>query len=161
MAAQLTASTDTAATGVSASNSTDGDSPAESAVNTLDELDEAESSMEEDEEQGGGTGAAAAGSSAVGARHAASNVSFAAVCGDQLQKQGLLGALVAAAYPDRIAQLKPGGSGGSRASYSLSSGETPLMHLQLACKGKKIEWLGDGDASNRCQGKYYTEVSFI
>jgi hypothetical protein len=62
-------------------------------------------------------------------RHATSSASFASVCQAQLQKGGLLGALVAAAYPDRIAQLKPGSSG--KAAYSLSNGKRPTPTLVL------------------------------
>jgi hypothetical protein len=88
--------------------------PDASAADTWDELQEAESS---DEELG-----IDATASRRHEQHASGSAAFAATCAAQLQKPGLLGALVAAAYADRIAQLKPG-SGSSRPSYSLSNGE--------------------------------------
>jgi len=148
MVAQLAAATATANspspadnTGSSSSNS----SASDTTVDTLDELDEAESSM--DEADSGITAAAdddnvAAGSSSGSRqqRHAAGVASFAAECCQQLQKPGLLGALVAAAYPDRIAQAKPGS--GAKATYSLSNGEhwlalllrTALSHVTSHCR---------------------------
>lgn len=52
---------------------------------------------------------------------------FAAAWREQRQRSGLVGALLALAYPDRIARRQSGGgSGGSRgASFMLSAGEAP------------------------------------
>jgi hypothetical protein len=61
---------------------------------------------------------------------------FIAAAAAQLVRPGVLGALVGSAYPDRIAQLRPGGSGG-RPSYELSSGAHTL-HNNLHAHVSKL-----------------------
>jgi hypothetical protein len=112
----------------SSSNGSSSSVTSDSVANTVDELDEAESSMD-DEDSGAGDSGNGGNKQQQQQRHATSSAAFASACQAQLQKGGLLGALVAAAYPDRIAQLKPGSSG--KAAYSLSNGElfTPVVVL--------------------------------
>jgi hypothetical protein len=92
------------------------------AASTVDELDEAESSMADDDlETELESAVTPSGSSGSGVRQSShADPGFPAAWQQQLRKPGLLGALVAAAYPDRIAQLKTGG--GSKPSYTLSTG---------------------------------------
>jgi hypothetical protein len=84
-------------------------------ASTLDELDEAESSEDDDADSS---------SSSRVQQHSADAAGFAAACRAQLAKQGLLGALVAAAYTDRIAQLRPGSG---RPAYTLASGRVVAL----------------------------------
>lgn len=109
------------------------DDSSSSAVSTIDELDEAESSMAEDAIEEGASGHSAGGSPS--SRHnLRRDASFDAAWQVQLKKPGLLGALIAAAYPDRIAQLKPGTGG--KPSYTLSTGgQRPLTSQGLLAAG--------------------------
>jgi hypothetical protein len=129
----------------SSSSSMENSEASDTAASTLDELDEAENSMEFDD--------AEVVSTADGTVHSQSSVqemwlkerdltaqptpstdaSFAAAWHAQLQKQGLLGALVAAAYPDRIAQAKP--VSGGKPSFTLSSGE---LHTDLRLQSHRL-----------------------
>jgi hypothetical protein len=95
------------------------------AASTVDELDEAESSMADDDDDMASDGRTASSSSSSGLKESShADPRFAADWQGQLRKPGLLGALVAAAYPDRIAQLKPGSGG--KPSYTLSTGAKQL-----------------------------------
>lgn len=114
------------------------------AASTVDELDEAGSSLDEatediaghgvdDLQQDSASSISSSGLQAALARHhhhqlPATALSTAWV--SQLQKSGLVGALMAAAYPDRIAQLKAGSGG--KPDYTLSSGDDThhtAMHI--------------------------------
>jgi hypothetical protein len=121
MVQQLAAATPAATGGSSAGQDGSASAAGDSVGNTLDEMDEAESSMDEDMPYASSASSEAQQDTKRQQQHAVTSTSFAAECKAQLQKAGLLGALVAAAYPDRIAQLKPGSGG--KASYSLSNGE--------------------------------------
>uniref|UniRef100_A0A383V6U4 ATP-dependent helicase HrpB n=1 Tax=Tetradesmus obliquus TaxID=3088 RepID=A0A383V6U4_TETOB len=128
-----------ASTAAAAGSTASIDDPSSTAASTVDELDEAESSMAEDDddelqaESNDSPAAAAVGgqpsgsSSSSGGLRASSHADpkFNGSWQQQLRKPGLLGALVAAAYPDRIAQLKPGSGG--KPSYTLSTGRVVTL----------------------------------
>jgi hypothetical protein len=109
------------------------DESSNTSASTVDELDEAESSMIEDDgdDVDGDENLSSVGSITSSSGNAGKTADvrqsshadpgFDASWQDQLRKPGLLGALVAAAYPDRIAQLKPGSGG--KPSYTLSTGK--------------------------------------
>lgn len=96
-----------------------------------DEMGEAEGSLEDEQEgspmgegqvastspQGGGSSGAASSLSSSGS----SQQAFQAAWRQQMKRAGLVGALVAAAYPDRIAQCTARGSG--RPAITLCSGK--------------------------------------
>jgi hypothetical protein len=128
---QLQACTTAAADQATATASLDDSS--NTSASTVDELDEAESSMAEDDgdDVDGDDDLSSVGSVTSSSTNAGKTTDvrqsshadpgFDASWQQQLRKPGLLGALVAAAYPDRIAQLKPGSGG--KPSYTLSTGK--------------------------------------
>jgi hypothetical protein len=128
---QLQACTTAAAAADQAALTASIDEASSTSASTVDELDEAESSIAEDDDDVDGDDSLSVTSTVTSSSTNAGNAAevrqlshadpgFAASWQDQLRKPGLLGALVAAAYPDRIAQLKP--SSGGKPSYTLSTG---------------------------------------
>lgn len=85
-----------------------------SAAGTLDELDEAETSLDDESE--------IEVSASMRQSHQPSTRAFRDSWVMQMSKAGLVGALVCAAYPDRIAQCKAGAGG--KPDYTLRSGGT-------------------------------------
>jgi hypothetical protein len=129
---QLQACTTAAAAADQATATASIDDSSSASASTVDELDEAESSMVEEVDDVDGdddlssassvaTSSTSAGKMTDVRRSSHADPGFDASWQDQLRKPGLLGALVAAAYPDRIAQLKPGSGG--KPSYTLSTGK--------------------------------------
>jgi hypothetical protein len=134
MVQQLAAATPGGTPGVTASQDGSVSAAGDSVANTVDELDEAESSMDEELPDVSDASMYPAQDTRRQQQHASRNTNYSAACKTQLQKAGLLGALVAAAYPDRIAQLKPGSGG--KANYSLSNGElTAVCGVAVVCQG--------------------------
>lgn len=120
MLRQLAASSPGPSSSDSSQPAADGDT---NSVSTLDELDEAESSMDDDD--------ASSSSSSSRKDPVARDTGFHTAWTAQVAKLGMVGALVAAAYPDRIAQLKPGASG-SKPGYTLSSGVRQAACMPVA-----------------------------
>lgn len=93
----------------------------EEAESSLDESAAAEAAAAAAERRASGSAASSSSGSRGGARGVAPGVDeFTAAWVAQQGQEGLLGALVALSYPDRIAQRKDGGS--SKGTYQLSAG---------------------------------------
>ncbi|KXZ49485.1 hypothetical protein GPECTOR_21g711 [Gonium pectorale] len=92
-------------------------------------LESADASEDESESYGGGAAAAAAAISPGGRPAAApapaAGAAFDLAWREQLLREGLVGALVAAAYPDRIAERKDRPN--KRAAYTLASGQVAVL----------------------------------
>ncbi|KIY98238.1 ATP-dependent helicase HrpB [Monoraphidium neglectum] len=90
--------------------------------------------------------ATGAGGVGIGAR------AFSEAWQDQALRRGLVGALVALAYPDRIAQRRDAGSSGGRATFVLSSGR-PVRLLDPGDPLKDAQYIAVAELSGGRDGR--------
>lgn len=141
MMRQLRSATVAAAAAAAAGDATAADETVDESAGDEDEADDSEgdawSSVDStDTTDAPPPPAAAVSRSGGGGGGGQSPQDFARAWQAQAARRGLAGALVALAYPDRIAQRKDGGgSGGGRASFVLASGALPVLQMRSSCFG--------------------------
>lgn len=122
---QVTSQAASAAAGAAAAAAADAGAAGASESST-EEVDEGEGDEDEDAwsaaEEAEAPGVEVTHPRPAAAAPGAGGAAFSAAWQAQVARRGLVGALVALAYPDRIAQRRDAGANGGRATFVLSSG---------------------------------------